>query len=279
MAWYTTFKMYLGIDVGGTKTLIASFSDDGIIQQSAKFATPRIYTNFLKEISKTVASLSTNKYRAAGVAAPGKIDRKHGIAIAFGNLPMRNLPLKKDLEQMLGCPVELENDANLAGLSESQALNKYNCVLYITISTGIGTGIITNKKIDPDFADSEGGQIMLEHNGKMQIWEDFAAGSAILQRFGKLASEIQDDKTWKVIVHNIAIGLYDLIAFIQPDVVVIGGGVATSFDRFGDLLTKELKRYETPLIAIPPIIRAKRPTEAVVYGCFELAKQAHGRSS
>ncbi len=271
--------MYLGIDIGGTKTLIASFSDDGVIQQSAKFATPRVYTDFLKEISKNVANLSTHKYRAAGVAAPGKIDRKHGIAIAFGNLPMRNLPLKRDLEQMLGCPVALDNDANLAGLSEAQALDGYECVLYITISTGIGTGIITNKKIDPDFADSEGGQIMLEHNGKMQTWEDFAAGSAILRRFGKLASEIQDEKTWKIIVHDIAVGLYDLIAFIQPDVVVMGGGVATSFDRFDDLLVKELKRYETPLISIPPIIRAKRPNEAVVYGCFEIAKHGYGRPS
>jgi len=270
--------MYLGIDIGGTKTLIALLNNQGVIKESLKFPTPKVYTEFLKQIAINVADLSTNKFVTAGVAAPGRIDRTLGIAKDFGNLPWHNVPLQRDLHKLLKCPVVLENDANLAGLSEAMLIPQYACVLYVTISTGIGTGIITNRTIDPEFADSEGGHIMLEHKNKLQSWESFASGQAIVKRFGKRASEINDQKTWKIITHDIALGLYDLIAFIQPDAVVLGGGVLTNFEKFDDLLLKELQHYQTPLTPIPPILRAQRPDEAVVYGCYDLAKATYGTS-
>jgi predicted NBD/HSP70 family sugar kinase len=119
---------------------------------------------------------------------------------------------------------------------------------------------------------------MLEHQGVVRSWESFASGQAIVKRFGKRADEITDQKTWKIITHDIALGLYDLIAFIQPDVVVLGGGVLTNFDKFDDLLQKELQAYQTPLTPIPPIRKAQRPEEAVVYGCYELAKSLYGNA-
>jgi predicted NBD/HSP70 family sugar kinase len=268
--------MYLAIDIGGTKTLVAQLDDQGVITSSHRFPTPKVYPQFLKELAITVANLSTDKYIAAGVAAPGRIDRKNGIAEDFGNLPWHDVPLQKDLQKMLGCPIALDNDANLAGLSEAMLLPNYACVLYVTISTGIGTGIITNQTIDPEFADSEGGHIMLEHKGKITSWESFASGQAIVKRFSRRADDITDQKTWKVIAHDIALGLYDLVAFIQPDAVVLGGGVLTNFDKFDDLLLKELQKYQTPLTPIPPILRAQRPDEAVVYGCYDLAKSTYG---
>lgn len=268
--------MYLGIDIGGTKTLMARLDNHGVIKESRKFPTPTLYANLLKEIAVTVADLSTKQFTAAGVAAPGLVDRTRGTVHAFGNLVWKDLPIKRDLQKMLNCPIALENDANLAGLSEAMLIRQYPCVLYVTISTGIGTGVITNQQIDPSFADSEGGQIVLEHKGKLERWEDFASGHAIVQRFGKRASEITDPKTWQVIARDIALGLYDLIAFIQPDAVVLGGGVLTYFDRFKAQLNTELKRLEMPLTPIPPILQAQRPNEAVVYGCYDLAKSIYG---
>jgi glucokinase len=269
--------MYLGIDIGGTKTLVAVMNNDGVIKESIKFPTPKVYPEFLKELAVTVANLSTDEFKACGVAVPGRVDREHGVAEAFGNLPWRDIPIKHDLHQMLKVPVVVENDANLAGLSEAMLLRQYDCVLYVTVSTGIGTGIVTNQQIDPQFADSEGGGLMLEHKGKLMQWEDFASGRAIVGRFGKRASEITDEKTWKIIAKDIALGLFDLITFIQPDVVVMGGGVMTHLDEFDDLLLKELKHFETPLTPIPPIRKAQRPEEAVVYGCYDLAKSTYGK--
>lgn len=268
--------MYLGIDIGGTKTLIAALNNEGVISESLKFPTPQIYPEFLKELAINVANLSTREFVAAGVAAPGRVDRKNGTVIALGNLPWQDIPLQRDVRRIVHCPVVVDNDANLAGLSEAMLLKQHETVLYITLSTGIGTGVITNGKIDSGFEDSEGGRILLEHKDKLQKWEDFASGRAIVKQFGKRASDITDEKTWKTIARNIAVGLFDLITFIQPDAVVVGGGVGAHFDDFDNYLLKELKQFETPITPIPPIYRAKRPEEAVVYGCYDLAKSVYG---
>lgn len=198
--------------------------------------------------------------------------------MAFGNLPWRDVPIQRDIKRIVQAPTFIENDANLAGLSESMLLRQHKCILYVTISTGIGTGVITNQEIDPEFADSEGGQILLERYGRLQTWEDFAAGSAIVRRFGKLASEINDKKTWNTISQDIAIGLYDLAVFIQPDAIVLGGGVLAHYDKFDDLLLAQLEQLSTPLTPVPPIYRAQRPDEAVIFGCYDFAKSEYEKA-
>jgi predicted NBD/HSP70 family sugar kinase len=271
--------MYLGIDIGGTKTLVAVLDANGVIQERQKFPTSKDYGEFCKQLAKTVASFSTKEFKACGVGFPGKIDRKHGIGLDMGNLPWHDIPVQTDFERLCKCPAVVENDANLAGLSEAMLVkHQYNRVLYVTISTGIGTGIIVNQGIDPSFADSEGGQILLEHNGKLEAWEDFAAGSAIVRRFGKKAQDIIDEKTWKVIAHDIALGLIDLIAVVQPDVIILGGSVSVYYSRFRDPLHQALTVYATPLVPIPPIKEAERPEDAVVYGCYDLAKSIYGKA-
>lgn len=266
--------MYLGIDIGGTKTLVTVFDERGNAKQSVKFHTPQDYKLFIRELAQTVASLSTNKFIACCVAFPGKVDRSQGIGIACGNLPWTNVKLGDDVKKIAKCGVVVENDANLAGLSEAIAIKKkYNKVLYVTVSTGIGTGIITNQQIDPDFEDSEGGHIILEHHGKRQRWEKFASGSAIVRRFGKRAEDIHDAKTWRIISRDIAAGLLDLNAIIQPEVIVLGGAVSAYFERFKPYLLPELKRYDTPLTPTPQVQEAIHANEAVVIGCYHLAKQ------
>ena len=271
-----TICMYMGIDIGGTKTLIVLFGAGGDVVSTTKFPTPKVYPEFLRTLAKAVAKIPSGTLVAAGVALPGRIDRKQGIGIACGNLPWKYVPLDADVERMLHCPVVIENDANLAGLSEAVVLKeKYSRVLYVTISTGIGTGFIVDQAIDPSMADSEGGQVMVEHDGKLVTWESLASGHAIVRDFGRRAEDITDEASWGVIAHHIAVGLIDLIATIQPEVIVIGGGVGTHFDRFSGPLTTELKRFATPLVPIPPVVKAARPEDAVAYGCFELAKRSH----
>lgn len=271
--------MYLAIDIGGTKTLVASLDDSGVIKECCKFYTPKTYAVFIDELARNVAKLSTESFVASGVGVPGKIDRARGIAVAFGNKPWRNVPIQKDIQKFVQCSVVIENDANLGGLSEAMLLKEFKRVLYVTISTGIGTGFIVDQKIDPSMANSEGGNILLERSGKLESWEDFASGRAIVQRFGKQASDITDKRTWRVIGHDIAIGIIDLIALMQPEIVVLGGSVGAYYDKFKEFLHEYLKDYENPLITMPVIREATRPELAVIYGCYDLAKQVYGKAA
>lgn len=269
--------MYLGVDVGGTKTLLAVFTKKGVLKTTVKFKTPHNYSGFLDELTKEIKALEVENFSAVCLAVPGKVDRLNGVGISFGNLPWENVHIVDFLEKLTKAPTVIENDANLAALSEAKLIaEEYKKVLYVTISTGIGTGIITNGIIDPELADSEGGHIMLSHNGKQMPWEKFASGKAIKRRFGKRARDINDVATWRTITHDLAIGFIDLIAVIQPNIIIIGGGVGTHFNKFDDLLKERLKKYEIPLVPIPPIVRAKRPEEAVIYGCYELLKACYG---
>ncbi len=272
--------MYLAIDVGGTKTLLAVFDEQGAIVEQVKFPTPKAYDDFTDQLAAEIGKLSTKDFQACGMAIPGRIDRKNGIGVVFGNLPWENVPAAHDVEKMTNCPVILENDANLAGLSEALLVkDEFRKVLYVTVSTGIGTGIIIDGKIDPDYADSEPGHILLEYNGRLQYWEEFASGSAIVEKYGKRASEIDDPQIWYVVARNIAIGLNQLIAILTPEVIILGGGVGTHLDKFKDRLQEHLKMYENPMVPNPAIRKAGRPEEAVIYGCYEIVKAAYGKTA
>ncbi|HUB93013.1 MAG TPA: ROK family protein [Verrucomicrobiae bacterium] len=269
--------MYLGIDIGGTKTLVALLDQKGVIIVSLRFETPKVYDDFLSELQHVLRDeMPIQDFRAGCVAAPGTINRKLGRFEEGGNLIWKDVPLQHDVERLAGCPMLIENDANLAGLSEAMLLKDTHAkVLYVTISTGIGTGFIVDQRIDPSMADSEGGQMMLQRGDKIVKWESFASGRAIYEHYGRKASEIDDKKTWKAIVKDLAIGFMDLLAVTEPDVVVIGGSVGHYLEKYHDLLIDELQKYSTPLVPIPPILKAERPEEAVVYGCYDLAKSIY----
>ncbi len=264
----------MGIDIGGTKTLVASLNDEGVIKEKIRFETPHNYEAFLTEAAQALHSLKAHDFHAGGIGAPGKIDRHHGRAWAFGNLPWSLVPLAHDLEKLTHCPMVLENDAKMAALSEAMMVkHEYDRVLYVTISTGIGYGLVVERKLDTSISDHGGSVLLAEHHGRHVPWESFASGRAIVERFGKKACDINDARTWHIITRDIAKGLRELIAVTEPDVVVIGGSVGVYFEKYGAILQKELERYKNPLLAIPDLRPAARPEEAVLFGCYDLAKE------
>ena len=268
--------MYVGVDIGGTKTLVAVLNENAEITEQHKFPTPQDYDEFLTALTNAVENLKTKEFSVGVVAVPGRLDRHAGVVMDLGNLPWHNQPIQADCENILHCPVVIENDAKLAGLSEAMLNKDHSTVLYVTVSTGIGTAIVRNQQLDPSLLNSEGGHILLPFKGELKMWESFASGKAIFEHFGKKAVDIPADDTeaWSYIARNLALGMYELIAVIEPDLIVIGGSIGTYFDRYGKLLEEELKRFSNPLVPIPRIIAAQRPELAVVYGCFDLAKQA-----
>lgn len=268
--------MYLTIDVGGTKTLLATFSPNGEIMQRLKFLTPKVYVDFIAELKASIQKICGEETPVScSMALPASIDRKNGIAEYFGNLPWTNVPVTEDLKDTLNCPLYLENDAKLAGLAEAYELkDQYNRVLYVTVSTGIGFGLVVNGKIDYSVHDAGGRGMLMEHQGKLMAWEEFASGKAIVATIGKMASEITDDKDWYYIARNIAVGLIDLIVTLSPECIVLGGGVGGHLHKFKNHLDTELEIYRSQMITkLPEITEAKHAEEAVVYGGYLLCKQ------
>ncbi|HEX5743945.1 MAG TPA: ROK family protein [Candidatus Saccharimonadales bacterium] len=268
--------MYLGIDIGGTKTLVAALSDDGAIQEKTKFATPQEYEKLLSELEAAKNQFKSEGFKSGGAGVPGHIDYRHGLSLGSPHVAWGNVPLRDDCTRIFGCPFVIDNDANMAALSEAMLHKDRETVLYITISTGIGTGLVHRQRLDPALLASEGGHIVLPRpaDGRLDVWENFASGKAIYERYGKKAAEITDESAWRDIARGLALGLYNNIAMLQPDLIVVGGSIGTHFDRYGRYLTEELERYEEPLVSIPDIIKAQRPEEAVIYGCYDAAKQS-----
>ena len=265
--------MYAAVDIGGTKTLVASFDETGTIIEQVKFSTPQEYEVFISDLAHVVDNLTTKEFQAVGIAVPEKVDHKRGLLIDGGNLHWRNISIQADFEKLFKAPVHIENDAKTAAVTQARIFGPdFETVVYITISTGIGVGICTNGILDHTLIDSEVGPMLIQNGEEMVSWESLASGKAIVAKYGKRADELDNPEAWQQISRNIAKGLLSLIAIVQPDLIVFGGGVGSHFDKFEKPLIAELKKYENPLAPTPPLRMAVNPEEAVIYGCYELAK-------
>ncbi len=269
--------MYIVVDIGGTKTLVVAFSEEGVVLRESKKPTSHIFDTFINDLCEHLEEVAGGVTpRAIAIAAPGKIDPKTEVLIRFGNLDWQNVDIKKQVAKKYDCPISIDNDANIGALNEARrgAATDYNEVLYITISTGIGTGIIIDGRIDPALADSEGGQMHFRHNDKLVRWEHFASGKAFFERYGKMGAEIEDPNIWNEWSEDVSLGLGSLLAVIGPDVVVIGGSMGVHLHKYRDQLLKHLEAVRSPLIDIPPIIAATDPDNAVINGCYVLASDS-----
>lgn len=260
--------MLVAIDTGGTKTLITSFKKDGTPTEEFRFATPRKEGEYIKTVTNVLnAHFSTEEIDAVVVAAPGIV--KNNIAKWCGHLGWENFDIAAHLKPFTNAPIFLENDANLAGLAETKALDTpSSLVLYITISTGIGTGIIVDGAIHPALSSSEGGHAILEHDGALQEWETFASGKSIRETYGAFARDIHDTDTWDEIADKISRGFLALIPLLQPEVIIIGGSIGTFYAQYKDRLDELLRDQLSHHLTFPRIQQAKHPEEAVIYGCY-----------
>ncbi len=273
--------MYLGIDIGGTKTLVAAIDNEGKITDRAKFNTPDDYQDFLEELKQTLAQFPAKDFSHGAIGMPGIIDRANNASTwSGGNLTWKSSPIAKDVEAIAGCPIVVENDANVAALSEANLVkDKYHTALYITLSTGVGSGFVVAGELDPNTLDAEVGHMIYPYNDGYRTWEQMASGGTIVEQYGQRAEEITDPETWRVISEQIAVGLINLSAVLTPEVIILGGGAGGQLDRFRQYLDEQLKKLTPNGVSVPPILQAQHPEEAVLYGCYELAKQRFGDGS
>lgn len=261
--------MIVAIDTGGTKTLISSFTEEGKIGEQFKFPTPPTTAEYIQVLSKELHDrFHDKKVDVIVLALPGIV--KNGVAVWCNNLKWKNFDVGTALKGVLGdTPIYIENDANLAGLAEARSLKEVPALcLYVTVSTGIGSGIITDGYIHHALRHSEIGRTLVEYDGKVREWETFASGKAIYHTYGKYARDIKSKRIWHSVADRISRGFLATIPVLQPDVIVIGGSIGTYFKWYGTDLKQYLKEHLPDHIAVPKIIQAVHPEEAVIYGCY-----------
>src|ERR1700686_5409870 len=191
----------IGVDIGGTKVAAGFVDHAGEITHVTRV--PMVsdgdaaagLNSVLEAIDSLLAKAQQNHWaiRAVGICAPGPLDPNTGVVINPPNLPCwRNFPLSLKVSEAYGLPVKVDNDGNAAALAEALwgAGRGYRNVFYVTIGTGIGTGIVFDRRIyhGRTGAAGEGGHMSIDYRGprcgcgKLGCIEAFASGPAIARR-------------------------------------------------------------------------------------------------
>lgn len=248
-----------GIDVGGTKFLGVVLDDAGEVILEKRRPTPQGGDQVVRELAEFAAELAP--YDTLGVGVPGLVTRE-GVLRAAPNLigasEVRVGPL---LEEMLGHPVAVDNDATCAILAEWQhgAAEGYDDIVLVTLGTGIGGGLVMGGRLQRGangFA-GEIGHMVVQPDGPFCVcgrrgcWERFASGRGLQMLAGGrpgedvVAAARGGDRESLVIIdtfaHWVALGLVNLTNILDPACIVLGGGLATAPDMFLPPIKREFR--------------------------------------
>lgn len=197
---------FLGIDIGGTKTMVAVAGDDARIDAQARIDTPRdlgpgaVLSAIEAVLRRLIEETGADDIRAIGIGCGGPLDRIRGSILTAPNLPgWENLPLAGFFADAFGAPAYLDNDVTLAALGEARegAGQGIDHFAYFNIGTGIGGGIIVDGKVYRGCGNAGefGHQVILPDGppclcGKRGCLEALASGTSIGRRTREL---LEDD--------------------------------------------------------------------------------------
>ncbi len=294
-------ELILGVDLGGTKiaTVVATAQGEilsrGYSPTLAQAGPDAVISSIFTTIEETVAQdkVELSQLLGIGIAAAGIIDGDNGKVVFSPNLPGWNeVPLRDAVEQRFGVPAYLGNDANLAALGEwcFGVEKKVANLIYITVSTGIGGGIIADGKLYTGACGTAGevGHMTIDVNGprcncgNIGCWESLASGTALAREAVKQINQgaytsiiefvngdvsridakivslaaRQGDKLAKELISHLGyyfgVGLANLVNIFNPELILIGGGLA----KMGDLLLEPAinvvkeRAFKTPLNSV-----------------------------
>ncbi len=170
----------LGIDIGGTKLVVALGDADGRplsearVEDWAQGSAERDFERLVAEVTALLAraGVRATDVRGVGVSAPGPLDPVAGVVIQTPNLPgWLDFPLRERLARALGIPVRIENDANAAALAEWRhgAGRGARSLVYLTMSTGVGAGLVRDGRLwrGHHFQAGEIGHMPIEPGGRL----------------------------------------------------------------------------------------------------------------
>lgn len=279
-------ELVLGIDLGATKILTGIVGRDGTLLGQSRLPTPvndscKVLNRMVESAHELVQVCGVREEEITGIAiaAPGPLAFPAGVVRDSPNLGWEQVQLKQEMSQRFGRPVTIEKDTNMAVLGEYYYGRYCNCeeLLYITVSTGIGAGIITSGKLYRGKIGGAGelGHMVIESNGaqckcgRQGCLEALASGSAISRQLDELlkqghgqgilacsdagqrpgprelglAARQGDQEARSIIarvVEYLGIGITNMANVLNPEVVILGGGVMLGLK---DLLLQPVQDY------------------------------------
>lgn len=314
-------KYVVGVDLGGTKMAVALFDGQGALVNRDRMETAGVKTaaELTQRLVQMINQVAQGRpLSGIGLASAGAVNSREGIVLHGTNLPeWENVPLKKWMEESLGTEVQVVNDANAAAWGEyvRGAGKGSENMVYVTLSTGIGAGIVLDGKLllgSHSFAGELGHTIIdpdgpLCRCGNRGCWETVSSGTAIRDSALRLMEHTQsaiadiaaaageavsakhifearkhsDPVAIQVLdqaIYFMALGLVNVIHSFNPDRIVVGGGVS----KAGDLLFPAL-RAETQRLVMEPyrrtfeIVPAGLKDDAGLVGAAALFHTCDGR--
>lgn len=274
-------RYILAIDMGGTRFRVAVANLSGELSRRKSHPTraeegrEAVLSRIVQAAREALEGFSKGQVLAAGLAAPGPLDPRTGVLFTPPNLPgWRDVPLKALLQEALGLPFYIGNDANLAALGEHRfgAGRGLDHLVYLTVSTGIGAGIITDGKLllGQEGLAGEAGHMTVAEGpackcGNRGCLEALASGTAIARDAqGRIAAGEETsiphgapgettaeavsaaaragDPLARAVLerasYHLGVGVLNLVHIFNPQAVIIGGGVSMA----GDLLFGPVRR-------------------------------------
>ena len=241
----------LGIDLGGTKIEAALLDEHFVVIKRKRIPTPQNnYSQILNSILSLVLDISENVSSfSLGICTPGAISKQTGLIKNSNTQCLIGRPLKEDLENKLGKKISMENDANCFTMAEATlgSAVDYGLVFGVILGTGIGGGIVIDKKLHLGRTNIAGewGHHTLHRNGnscycgKMGCVETYLSGPSLENQWTKLTGKSQSlpeilsninneiGKKWKdEFLENFGYGLANVIDILDPDAIVLGGGLS-----------------------------------------------------
>jgi glucokinase len=277
----------LAIDIGGTKFALALFEGEALVRRESRPTDAAGGREWMLREIEAMAKVwrAEHSWHRCGVGFGGPVEfSRRQVALSTHVPGWSNFPLAEHLEGVLGVPVAIDNDANAGALGESRygAGRGYLPLFYVTLSTGIGGGIVLEDGRVYRGADSWAGEIghlTLRPDGPECLcgargcFERMCCGLWLERDHGKPAYELLRDAAFvSRYVVDLAQGLKTAIMLLNPARIVIGGGIAKAGERLFGPLCAELRRQVTSWSgARLDVVPAALGDDSVLWGALALA--------
>lgn len=301
-------KTYLGIEIGGTKLQLVPGDGNARITERFRFVVDRQAgaESIRQLIAETLTAVNIENLAAIGVGYGGPIDRHTGKVLASYQIGgWAGFPLKEWLGDISGVPVVVDNDANVAAFGEAilGGGRDYQNVFYITLGSGVGSGIVLDKAIYHGAlpGEAEMGHIRLDKTGR--TLESSCSGWAVDQKIRDIVAafpnnplaklvqaggapeakwlgeaimqnDVQAIKLLEETCDDLAFGISHAVHLVHPEIIILGGGLSLIGEPLLNLVAQKLSGYLMDVFQPgPPVRLSQLKEDAVPVGALLLAIQ------